>query len=94
MGNGALRAVSTSDAAGGQGQPPSRRKSGGSEAVGQPINAQRLNAASLNVGQLEVILDGVANLEQFRNRVAQPTTMMTLNPLLEYHYLHQNGIAP
>ena len=47
------------------------------EAAGQHINAQRLNAASLNVGQLEVILDGVVDLEQFRNRVAQPTTMMT-----------------
>jgi hypothetical protein len=64
------------------------------EAVGQHVNAQRLNAASLNVGQLEVILDGVVDLEQFRKRVAQPTTMMTLNPLLEYHYLHQKGIAP
>jgi hypothetical protein len=64
------------------------------EAAGQNVNAQRLNAASLNVGQLEVILEGVADLEQFRKRVAQPTTMMTLNPLLEYHYLHQKGIAP
>jgi hypothetical protein len=64
------------------------------EAAGQHVNAQRLNAASLNVGQLEVILDGVAHLEQFRKRVAQPTTMMTLNPLLEFHYLHQKGIAP
>jgi hypothetical protein len=64
------------------------------QAAGQHVNAQRLNAASLNVGQLEVVLDGVADLQQFRNRVAQPTTMMTLNPLLEYHYLHQKGIAP
>jgi len=64
------------------------------QAAGLHVNAQRLNAASLNVGQLEVVLDGVANLQQFRNRVAQPTTMMTLNPLLEYHYLHQKGIAP
>jgi hypothetical protein len=64
------------------------------QAVGQHIKAQRLNAASLNVGQLEVILDGVADLEQFRKRVAQPVTSMTLNPLLEYHYLHQQRIAP
>jgi hypothetical protein len=71
-----------------------RSEVGKLEAAGQHVNAQRLNAASLNVGQLEVILDGVADLEQFRKRVAQPTTMMTLNPLLEYHYLHQKGIAP
>jgi hypothetical protein len=64
------------------------------EAAGQPVNAQRFNAASLNVGQLEVILDGAADLEQFLKRVAQPTTMMTLNPLLEYHHLHLKGIAP
>jgi hypothetical protein len=64
------------------------------QAAGQHVNEQRLNAASLNVGHLEVVLDGVANLQQFRNRVAQPTTMMTLNPLLEYHYLHRKGIAP
>jgi len=71
-----------------------RSEVGKLDAVGQHVNSQRLNAASLNVGQLEVLLDGVADLEQFRKRIAQPVTMMTLNPLLEYHYLHQKGIAP
>ena len=47
--------------------------------VGRSVPALVHNAASLNVGQLEVILDGAADLEQFRKRISTPLTFMTLN---------------
>jgi hypothetical protein len=45
--------------------------------VGQSVPALVHNAASLNVGQLEVILDGAADMEQFRKRISTPVTAMT-----------------
>ena len=63
------------------------------EALGQNLQMQRLNAASVSVGQLDIFLDGVKDLEHFRKRVALPATYMTLNPLLEYHYLRKSGMT-
>ena len=60
--------------------------------AGLPVQAQTFNAASLNVGQLDVVLEGIADLEQFRGRIAMPVTTMTLNPLFEYHFLRQQKI--
>jgi hypothetical protein len=54
---------------------------------------QRLGAASISVGQLDIFLDGVTDLEHLRKRVALPVTHMSLNPLLEFHYLKKPGIA-
>ena len=45
--------------------------------VGQSVPALVHNAVSLNVGQLEVILDGAADMEQFRTRISTPVTAMT-----------------
>ena len=61
--------------------------------VGQSVPALVHNAASLNVGQLEVILDGAADLEQVRKRISTPVTAMTLNPLYEYHFLREKKIV-
>jgi hypothetical protein len=63
------------------------------QSLGQHINAQRIASASLNVGQLEIMLEGVADLEQFRKRFAQPITAMSLNPLFEYHNLRKSRIV-
>jgi hypothetical protein len=63
------------------------------EALGQNLQMQRLGAASISVGQLDIFLDGIKDLEHLRKRVALPVTHMTLNPLLEFHYLKRPGIA-
>lgn len=60
--------------------------------AGVPVRAQTFNAASLNVGQLDVLLEGVGDLEQFRRRIATPVTTMSLNPLIEYHFLRRRKI--
>jgi hypothetical protein len=63
------------------------------EALGQNLQMQRLGAASISIGQLDIFLDGIKDLEHLRKRVALPVTHMTLNPLLEFHYLKRPGIA-
>ena len=55
--------------------------------IGQSIHALVFNAASLSVGQLDVLLDGATGLEQFRKRISTPLTFMSLNPLYEYNLL-------
>jgi hypothetical protein len=57
--------------------------------IGQSVPALVFNAASLNVGLLEVILNGAADLEQFRKCISTPLTAMTLNPSYEYHHLRE-----
>jgi hypothetical protein len=61
--------------------------------IGQDIHALTRTTASLNVGQLEVILDGAKDLEQFCKRILTPATFLTLNPLHEYHFLRKNGVV-
>jgi hypothetical protein len=62
------------------------------EALGETLQMQRLGAASISIGQLDIFLDGIKDLKHLRKRVALPVTHMTLNPLLEFHYLKKPGI--
>lgn len=57
------------------------------------LQMQRLGAVSLSIGQFEVFLDGVRDLNQFKKRIVSPLTYMTLNPLLEYHLRKKSGIV-
>jgi hypothetical protein len=59
------------------------------EAAGRPINAQRLATASLNLGQLAILLENVADLEHFVRRIALTATFMTFNPVSEFYHFQK-----
>ena len=54
------------------------------EAAGQHIDAHPLNAASVSVAQLDILLDGTQSLTEVRERLSSRMTFSTFNVLLEH----------
>jgi hypothetical protein len=61
------------------------------EAAGRSANAQKLATASLNIGQLAVLLENVTSLARFARRITVPITYMTFNPVFEFYHLQKSG---
>ena len=54
--------------------------------LGIPTHVQPLASASLSVGSLSVLLNGVSDLDQFIKRMTVPATYMTYNPVSEFYH--------
>lgn len=59
--------------------------------AGVPVREQALAGATLSVVQLAVLLDGIANLEQFVRRATKRVSYMSLNALYEFYLLKREG---
>lgn len=63
------------------------------EGLDRDLQLQRFGAASLSIGQLEVFLEDIKNIEHLINRIASPMTYISLNPLFEFHFRKKGGIV-
>ena len=61
--------------------------------LGIPTRVQPLASASLSVGSLSVLLNGVSDLDQFIKRMTVPATYMTYNPVFEFYHQQRSGLV-
>ena len=63
------------------------------KALGISTKVQPLASASLSVGSLSVLLNGVSDLDHFIRRVTIPATYMTYNPVFEFYHQQRSGLV-
>ena len=61
--------------------------------LGLSTRVQPLASASLSVGSLSVLLNGVSDLDHFIRRVTIPATYMTYNPVFEFYHQQRSGLG-
>ena len=63
------------------------------KALGVSTKVQPLASASLSVGSLSVLLNGVSDLDHFIRRVTIPATYMTYNPVFEFYHQQRSELV-
>jgi hypothetical protein len=64
------------------------------ETTGYTVQKTVLGGASVNIGQLAILLIGATDLASFIKRINTRATANTGNPLLEFHNLRSQGLVP
>jgi hypothetical protein len=62
--------------------------------TGHSVQKTVLGGASINIGQLAILLTGATDLAHFARRINARATANTGNPLLEFYILRSQGVVP
>jgi hypothetical protein len=63
------------------------------QTAGHSVQKTVLGGASVNVGQLAILLVGARDIAHFVKRINVRATANTGNPLLEFHFLRSQGVV-